>query len=438
MQPATALAIILKMLAPFVDDQTVAIVRVDVTRMNVEAFAAKVADLVKSEDGDPGVAKAFGPTAQWVRDFTEAGGREVFFIVSTSDLLNAPPYAVVPLYPGAKAERLAELVTFPPPSTQPGRVDTRPAIPFGEMSQRVGVALVCGRRDQIDRVCAAKAAERPELAEALAAAGEAAVQALLLPTADSRRVFEEMLPQLPPLLGGGSSTLLTRGVQWAALGIDLPPKMAVRLVVRSKDAAAAKTLHEYMPKLVGGLLAAAAKTAEGQPPEERPRFEPLARALAPALEGDRLTLSLDDRQVNDLIVQVLGPVVKYNRERARQAMSASIMRAIGMAIFQYESKHESEWPPDLDALVKDGLIDRPSLANPRRPDLAVGYVYLRPKVSSRKIAPDTLILHEAYTTWDKGINCGFADCHVEFIRDEATFKRLLAAAQAAPATAPGR
>ena len=36
--------------------------------------------------------------------------------------------------------------------------------------------------------------------------------------ADIRRTFEELVPQLPPQLGGAAITVFTRGVQWAATG----------------------------------------------------------------------------------------------------------------------------------------------------------------------------------------------------------------------------
>ena len=47
-----------------------------------------------------------------------------------------------------------------------------------------------------------------------------AAQFLLLPTADIRRVIEEMIPTLPGAVGGGPSTTITRGCLWAAVGVE--------------------------------------------------------------------------------------------------------------------------------------------------------------------------------------------------------------------------
>ena len=52
----------------------------------------------------------------------------------------------------------------------------------------------------------------------------------VLPSADSRRVLEEMVPQFPAELGGGPITDLTHGLIWAAAGIDNAEKPALKLV----------------------------------------------------------------------------------------------------------------------------------------------------------------------------------------------------------------
>ena len=88
-----------------------------------------------------------------------------------------------------------------------------------------------------------RASPRPELAAAFEAAGDGAAQAVLIPPAYTRRVIEELMPQLPKEIGGGPSSILTRGICWAAVGIDLPPQLALHAVIKSQDAAAAAALR---------------------------------------------------------------------------------------------------------------------------------------------------------------------------------------------------
>ena len=98
----------------------------------------------------------------------------------------------------------------------------------------------------------ATAAPRPELSAAFAAIGGEAIAArlLILPSADSRRVLEEMVPNFPAELGGGPMTDLTRGMLWAALGLEIGPQPSLRLVAESKDASAAKALERLAHNVV--------------------------------------------------------------------------------------------------------------------------------------------------------------------------------------------
>ena len=97
------------------------------------------------------------------------------------------------------------------------------------------------------------------------------------------------MPQLPKEIGGGPSSIVTHGVSWAAVGIDLPPHLALHLVVKSDDAPAAEALRAKWT----GILRLA-----GQQKEIRsavPQFDQLAALLTPKVEGDRLVFNLDNK-----------------------------------------------------------------------------------------------------------------------------------------------
>jgi prepilin-type processing-associated H-X9-DG protein len=128
---------------------------------------------------------------------------------------------------------------------------------------------------------------RPELAKAFAAAGDTALQLLVLPTPELRRIVQEMYPQLPREIGSVPSSVLTRGIQWAALGADVSAKSGLHLVIQSEDAAAAGALRDMVARSYQVL---------GQKFPLKmlvPHYEQLVQALTPAVEGERLTLNLD-------------------------------------------------------------------------------------------------------------------------------------------------
>jgi hypothetical protein len=209
--------------APFVDGQTVGVARVDLTRIDPDALTATVAEAGKLEPEEVEALR------RGLRDrlggLTRAGGKEVYAVFSMADRPTDPPFVVVPLGPGADDRALRRAL---------GRTG-----PFEHLRfETLGGAVVGASENTLKRLRGLKPAPRPELAAAFAAAGDTAVQVLLLPTADTRRVIEELLPTLPPEVGGGPSRTLTRGLRWAALGADLPPKLTLRLVIQSADPAA--------------------------------------------------------------------------------------------------------------------------------------------------------------------------------------------------------
>src|SRR5262249_40928116 len=111
-------------------------------------------------------------------------------------------------------------------------------------TQKTGNFLVAGTEVALKRLAGRREpVAREGLADAVKAAGDTGAQVLLLPTKDQRRVLEEVVPHLPPEFGGIPTRHLTRGLRWAALGIDASPKPSFRLTVQCTDATAAKTIN---------------------------------------------------------------------------------------------------------------------------------------------------------------------------------------------------
>lgn len=94
-----------------------------------------------------------------------------------------------------------------------------------------------------------------------------------------------------------------------------------------------------------------------------------------------------------------------------------------MACWSYSQKHDGQWPEKLQDLIEEGLSSDVFI-NPHQPDNPDGYVYLKP-AEKRPGAAQTVVIYEAYDMWGIGINVGFLDGHVEFIRDEQKFEDLL-------------
>jgi prepilin-type processing-associated H-X9-DG protein len=104
------------------------------------------------------------------------------------------------------------------------------------------------------------------------------------------------------------------------------------------------------------------------------------------------------------------------------------MNAILKAAFMYAAENKDQWPPDLSALERYlGPVGKRVLINPLRPELKVGYIYVRPaaKMSDMRNLSSTIVLYEAHEKWGEGVWVGFADGHVQRMADQAKFKELL-------------
>lgn len=179
-------------------------------------------------------------------------------------------------------------------------------------------------------------APRPELATALEAAGDAAVQVAMIPPAYTSRVIEELLPYFPKELGNGPTTVLTHGVRWAAAGIDLPLHAGLRLTIKSADAQAAEALRAKLEEVA---------RLGGQCKEVRalvPKYDEAVAVLAPKVEGDRLILVLDERNHGvEKLLSLITPPIEVARARAARFESMDNLKQIGLALhnFYMANKH---------------------------------------------------------------------------------------------------
>jgi hypothetical protein len=199
-----------------------------------------------------------------------------------------------------------------------------------------GDVLLAGAPATIKRQASLTPDVRPDLEKAFAAAGPATVQVLLLPPTHTARTLAETMPELPEQFGGGPSSVLTKGCLWAAVGIDLPAKPALRAVVQSTDADAAKALAERWTPL-GRVL-------DHRLHVERRVHEAgdLWKSLAPRAEGDRLVWTLDqDNQGIDRTLKLLIPAIENAREKTQWTITANHLKQIGIAIHTYEDSHKT-------------------------------------------------------------------------------------------------
>lgn len=193
------------------------------------------------------------------------------------------------------------------------------------------------------------AAHRPELEEALRAVDKYPVRLLFLPPEHVKRTFRELLPRLPDSLGGGTSSWLTDGLRWAAVGLD-PATLKLHGVVQAESAEAAEALASQLPKLIE-------RAVQSGPTPMTLGNQELWRALL-----QRLTWTTVDDQVHvawrgkeerndslERIATAIGQLLSPHNARVK----ADRLKRIALGIHNYESAWKS-LPPAKKARMENG------------------------------------------------------------------------------------
>jgi hypothetical protein len=310
--PAAAAEAPAKALAPFLDDRTVAVLHVNLAAVDVDALAARLAAAGRIDVKELAAPKK-GLSA-FLKALTGAGVKELYVVASLIDVPDRPPFVVLRLGKGADVKALTERLR-------------RPRLFNVTNFEKVGGALVGADPATCKRLRSLKPVPRPEVGQALAAAGGVA-RLVVVPTTDTARVLEEVMPTLPDEVGGGSVKPLSRGLRWAALALDAPPNLAVRLTVQTPDAASAKALH--------ALLVRAAKALRGHELSRAvPDFDKLLELVMPRVEGDRLTRALDEKA----LLPVLKPYLTLALEAAERERASKELARILVALHDYHGDH---------------------------------------------------------------------------------------------------
>jgi prepilin-type processing-associated H-X9-DG protein len=237
---------------------------------------------------------------------------------------SAPP-VIVPLGEGADAKAIGELLC--------GGGAVKGPISWPTCAT-LHKSVFAGCNEALDRVRQIKPVDRPEVASALASLGETGAEILLIPSSDTRRVLEEMLPNLPKELGGGPITTLTRGLSWTAIGLNVDPDPSIRVVVQGKDAASTKSLDELGKNMLQYVR---------QGPKPGPGNLDVARLaddLKTEVNGDRITIAMNAVKAGTLASAVLEPT----RAMASRRSCMTNLMQIGLAMHNYHDVHKS-FPP---------------------------------------------------------------------------------------------
>jgi hypothetical protein len=326
-------------LAPFINEQTIAVARIDLKTLDLLAFRKQFIDPVCRDDEErAGAAAKFEKLTRWVAELHKLGGDSVYLACTLEnmrlDQTAAVPesavrstFAVIPgISPGPLFDELNAVV----------QTDRRSSDPKKNLQCRIiGSAAVVAPLELFDKLSSIHPKPRADLAKALAIGNAFPVSIAIVPPPVFALAAEQIITQ--PAVGTNKSwgNVLGRGLQWLGAGVQPNlEKLETKVVIQSVDAEAAEALSESMRTVAAANLAL-------NLPEGNPAVSTLLAAqifsLLPKPQGDQLVLQLNGERATTL--GMLGKQIYANSMKSSwQGRSMTNLKQIALAILNYEDK----------------------------------------------------------------------------------------------------
>jgi prepilin-type processing-associated H-X9-DG protein len=352
--------------APFVNDQTVAVVSIDLSRIDLPALEKQIIDPLCHSDAQRITASVMSDKLSRIsQDLREEGVRYVYLIGSLQFLPLNParqentrrPYGpldqcmfiVVPGMQGTSHAQMQMILNnLQMPASEGYRMyKTGPAM------RETKYGTIVATEDMLDKWSAIEPQPRPEFEKALSAAGDHPICAAIAPTPVMARAAEEILRDPLPGSSEPIGRVLARGFRWVGIGFQPNvEKFSSDVVIQSANAEAARQLGEVLQQLTAQVLARQVANADSAASGATTAVAaaPLV-SLVPVAKGDQLVLALNGDRAQGFVTFAQHAFADAMRTTWRR-QSMSNMKQIALAVLNYEDTHREM--PDHAIRDKDG------------------------------------------------------------------------------------
>jgi hypothetical protein len=314
-----------KVVAPYLDEQTVAVAHVNLAAVDFNAAVQRAAKLVHVNAEQ--LTEPLQPARDRLAALRKAGAHDLYAVLSVADIPDPGPFVLVPRGE-ANGDELKQALQG-----------------LGcQVVEPLDGAMFGGAKSTLDRLRGLKPAARQDLDAAFAAVQDATIQVAIVPSDEQRRIVAEGVPSLPPQMGGGPGTILSKGVRWAAIGVTTQPTLSVRLISQAEDAAAAKALVDAVDR----GLSWAAKQEDVR--RMFPQIGEIVRQSPVKVDGSRVTLTVDE--ANPGVAQAAAAAATQARSAAGRSQSANNLKQIALSWHNFLDANKGHFPDDIKS--KDG------------------------------------------------------------------------------------
>ncbi|MEZ6136091.1 MAG: DUF1559 domain-containing protein [Pirellulaceae bacterium] len=178
--------------------------------------------------------------------------------------------------------------------------------------------------------------------------GDFPIHVTVVPPSYVERAFRELEPELPDMLGGGSSLVLVDGIQWAHFACD-PASMKTELRVQSANEAAATGLAKHVPKFLRSLIEAMGPQAE----TSRGMLLAMVGLVPPQVHGDQLVWAIEDGATSEQVLALAGLAFRAGAAPMEANQTMNNLKQIALGIHNYASANNC-FPPNAQARGASG------------------------------------------------------------------------------------
>ena len=335
--------------APFINDQTVTIFRIDLAQLDVDSVVQQWLKPFAMTDDEQNILTAVVEQFDgWSRRLKAESISRFYIVVSIGYLPNPEldgrrntdlftrllansTFAIIPGASSSATDEFHKTLQEKAKQTWPG-IDRKM---WPDCRQIHGAAVV-GMGTLLDKLDSLKPAARPEFEMALAAAENRPICVAIVPPPIFARAASEILRE--PFAGSNvpAGPIIANGFRWLAVGEEPNlEKFKLQVIVQSASADAAQALSAAIKneaatlgKQLGSDAAASAAVGGAQ-----------LLSLLPEAKGDRLVLSIDNQQAN-VLRAVVQKIYGQGLAKVWRNQSMNQMKQIALAILNYEGNHQ--------------------------------------------------------------------------------------------------
>lgn len=301
-------------IATFVGQDTVAVTRLHLDRIDVQATGEWMKELARSVEVDPQrqqavlaqLAAQFGVAQWWVDSMKEAGATTIYSVINTREGEQPVSALIVPVDNGDNAQKIRQLLTPKEGAQQQAQMQ----------QMRLETAII---RDTV--VLAPQAVintfQQPQQGDpqaintALKSVEGSAIQVAFTPTPRMRQWIETLAKQgrdaLPQGVQAEQLQQIPQRVEWAAIGIDSPPDQSMKIILNANDEQAAEQVRNTIVQVLNAARENRQVAANVQD------IQRIITALTPEVDGEQVVISLDKDDLNQIVRQDLAQAMRRAR-----------------------------------------------------------------------------------------------------------------------------